>query len=392
MFGMRALAASAAMVALTTGTAWSAPSDAMQPLSSYRVVTMGPLAGSAAFGASITNRGLVAGTSTTVDGTTHAVLWNRGRARDLGTLGGRDANSAVLWPVKNNMGVVAGISQTDNVDPNNESWSCGAFLPARPGYTCVGFVWHDGRMSPLPTLGGPNGFATGVNNSGQVVGWAENEIVDPYCTGDQVLQFHAVLWDGFGARTTELTPLPTDSVSAATALNDNGRVVGISGICDQAVGRYSARNAVVWDRGIVHRLRDLGGLSWNTPMSVNEYGDIAGFLNRSAADGASLRPLPVWWSADGRLHKLDVPDDYAFGQALGINAHQQIVGVAYNDDFTQCTAMLWQNGQAVLLDSVRSGADVHLCSANDINDRGQITGKATDTATGLTVAFVATPT
>ena len=85
-----------------------------------------------------------------------------------------------------------------------------------------GFVWRDGRMSPLPTLGGDNGFATGVNNRSEIVGWAENETHDPTCdeftnTG-QVLQFEAVMWvpgrdDGgagtdSGYRAIELPALP----------------------------------------------------------------------------------------------------------------------------------------------------------------------------------------
>ena len=62
------------------------------------------------------------------------------------------------------------------------------------GYQCLGFVWEDGVMRPLPTLGGTNGFATGANNKGQIVGWAENTVHDPTCVAPQVLQFRAVVW------------------------------------------------------------------------------------------------------------------------------------------------------------------------------------------------------
>ena len=51
----------------------------------------------------------------------------------------------------------------------------------------LGFVWQGRVMRALPTLGGDNGFATGVNNHGQVVGWAENAIHDPTCNSPQVL-------------------------------------------------------------------------------------------------------------------------------------------------------------------------------------------------------------
>ena len=37
-------------------------------------------------------------------------------------------------------------------------------------------------MTRLPTLGGTHGFATGTNNLGQTVGWAENTVLDPTCS------------------------------------------------------------------------------------------------------------------------------------------------------------------------------------------------------------------
>ena len=353
----------------------------------YEITVLGPLAGATTNGSTINDRGQVAGFSTTDEGDIHATVWRRDEPQDLGTLGGPGSNSAVLWPNKNNGGLVVGITQTDTPDPNNEPWSCASFLPARPGYACVGFVWRDGQMMPLRTLGGTHGFATSINNRNQIVGWAENTVVDDTCVDGQVLQFRAVRWDRIGKRTTELAPLAGDTTSAATAINDSGRVVGISGSCDQAVGRSSARAAVVWDHGRPRALPDLGGTAWNTPMSLNRRGDIVGFLNRSEADGTSFRPLPVWWTATGRLHRLDIPEGLPFGQALGINARRQIVGVAFSADFGQCRAMLWKRGRGVLLHDRSRHRNLELCTANDINNRGQITGQATDPDTGSTVAF-----
>lgn len=387
------LAAAAALVLVATGTMTPtnvAHADRSDP--AYRVNALDALAGPRAFGAAINNRGLVAGASTTDTGKLHATTWQYGEPKDLGTLGGPDTSSAVLWPGVNDSGVVVGVSQTDDVDPNNETWSCGAFLPARVGYACVGFVWRDGRMRALPTLGGTHGFATDVNNHGQIVGWAENQVEDPECTsGGQVLQFRAVRWDDYGRRTTELRPLAGDGVSSATAINDKGRVVGISGACDQAVGRLSARNPVVWDHGRPRLLPDLGGIAWDTPMAINERGDAVGFVNRSPADGRSFRPLPVLWTADGRLHKLDLPDGYTFGQALGINNHREVVGVALSADFSRCTAVLWRGGKTVVLQEEVRRTSLDLCNANHINDRGQITGEATDRDSGKSVGFLATP-
>ena len=141
----------------------------------------------------------------------------------------------------------------------------------------------------LPTLGGDNGFATGVNDRGEIVGWAENKTHDPTCgeftnTG-QVLQFEAVMWvrdlDGRGAaansgyRASELPPFPGDLDGAATAVNHWGEAVGISGICDGAIGGGTAEHMVMWRHGAVAReLPTLGGTYWNTPMDINDQGDV----------------------------------------------------------------------------------------------------------------------
>ncbi len=90
--------------------------------------------------------------------------------------------------------------------------------------------------------------------------------------------------------------LPGDTSGAATAINDRGQIVGISGICDQAVGRFTASHAVLWEDGKVIDIGNLGGVAWNTPMAINQRGDIVGFSNFSEADGGNLRPRAFLWT------------------------------------------------------------------------------------------------
>ena len=70
----------------------------------------------------------------------------------------------------------------------------------------------------------------------------------PTCVAPQRLRFRAAVWGPSGQLVRELKPLPGsgDTTTAATAINDRGQVVGISGICDQAAGRFSAIHAVLW--------------------------------------------------------------------------------------------------------------------------------------------------
>jgi probable HAF family extracellular repeat protein len=323
----------------------------------YHVSHLPSLGGGTSLGSSINNRGWIAGRSNlTGNQTRHAVLWRNGGLTDRGTLGGPNSNA--VWPVKATNGLVVGISQTAEPDPRNEDWSCATFFPAatRKGFRCVGFAWRDGVMRELPTLGGTHGFATGANNAGQIVGWAENTVEDPECVPPQVLQFRAVVWGPDGS-VRELPPLAGDSVSAATAINASGKVVGISGICDDAVGKFSARNAVIWENGVPRSLGDIGGRAWNTAMAINAAGDVAGFANVTDTPGGAFNAHAFLWTARRGIRDLGTLGDDVFSQAYGI-----------------------QPGYAGTL-----------TIAADIDDQGRITGQAFDPAQNAFVAFVANP-
>jgi probable HAF family extracellular repeat protein len=360
----------------------------------YDVVTYGAsLGGTQSRGMAIDDGGSVAGWSTLPgNGSRHAALWEDASIVDLGTLGG--PNSTVAWPGRNNTGMIVGISQTSEQDPLQEGWSCevGGFLPIT-GLMCRGFAWENGVMQPMPTLGGTHGFATSVNNRGQVVGWSETPVRDPTCTGTQVLQFRAVLWEPKKSTMRELVPLAGDSTSAATAINQSGEVVGISGDCDQAVGRYSARHAVLWERnGAVREIPNLGGTTWHTPMDINARGDVVGFSNPPGpgdAEGEFISRAFFWSRGSEAVVDVGTLPGDLFSEALAINSRGQVVGVSFGG-VNGSRAFLWQNGAMANLNDLVDSDDV-LVSAQDINDAGRITGRARDRVTGAIRVFVATP-
>jgi probable HAF family extracellular repeat protein len=347
----------------------------------------------------INTQGWVAGWSNQPDGSRRAALWKDGSITNLLTLGG--PSSTVPWPGLNDEGMIVGISQTAEVDPLDEDWGCesGDFLLETTNLICRGFVWENGLMRELPTLGGYHGFAAGVNNLGQIVGWAETPVHDPTCTDVQVLQFRAVIWEPKNGskgriKTRELPPFGDDSASAATAINDEGQVVGISGDCDQAVGRFSARHAVLWDKnGKVTEIPNLGGTTWHTPMAINERGDVVGFSNPAGPgdpEGDFIAHAFFWSNGAAVAEDLDVLDGDAFSQAMAINAQGQVVGVSFGGA-NGPRAFLWKDGVLTNLNDLVDIVPDVLLSAQDINDAGQITGRVRDDATGQILAFVATP-
>ncbi len=346
----------------------------------YEVTTLQGLGGGAGAN-SINDRGWIAGQANKPgDAVSRAALWIGGPVPlDLGSLGGPETNSAVAWPVKNNGGVIVGISDTlqDNpLAPLQNSFSCWPFFaPGAPtGKVCKGFRWEKGVMTALPAFpGGYNSYATAANNRGQIVGWAENGVHDPTCDPDfQTLQFRAAIW-GHKGQIQELPPLPGDTTSAATAINDSGQVVGISGDCGIAVGGVSARHSVLWENGVPRRIDDLGGHTWNTPTAINNDGVVVGFSLPLDQEG-TVNYRAFAWTSDGGLVKLDEMPGTIRSQALGINDNDQIVGLARIAG-VGLRAVIWQTPTARVqtLNDLAPGAPV-LIIAGDINDDGRIAG------------------
>lgn len=390
----RVALASATLLTAATVLAGESPETAGRHRpTEYRVVELTSLGGTVSSGNSINDQHLVAGFSNLDDSTAHATLWLYGFRFDLGTLGGRNSN--VPWPVKNTRGLIAGISQTATPEPLGETWSCRNFFPfvTRSGYTCLGVVWENGEIHQLPTFpGGNNGFATGANNKRHVVGWAENSVHDSTCVSPQKLQFRAALWKLDTGEMKELLPFGTDPTSAATAINDRDQVVGISGICNTAVGSYSAAHAVMWDRGTVIHLGNLGGIAWNTPMAINQSGDVVGFSNISAADANRFNAHAFLWTKRKGIEDLGTLPGDTLSQALGINDKRQIVGISCTTGFASCRAFLWENGVMTDVNELVESEDTpHLYTANDINEHGHITGYAVDDSTQESIAIWAIP-
>lgn len=357
----------------------------------YQVSNLSSLGGTVSRGNSINDRGWIAGYSNLPGNQSrHATLWRDGSIFDLGTLGG--PNSTVPWSGINNRGTVVGIAQTSQPDPLGERWSCSAFFsgPNSSGYTCLGFAWENGVMWSLPTLGGNNGFAAGINTNGEIVGWAENTVRDPTCTPPQVLQFRAVIWGPRIGKIQELLPLSGDTSTAATAINNRGQVVGISGTCDQAVGRRTARHAVVWNRDQITDIGNLGGDTWNTPMAINERGDVVGFASLPGSDPNSPVLHAFLWTRHGGIRDLGTLPGDSSSEAHDINNRGQVVGLSCGAN--GCRAFLWDDGAMRDLNTLKeSGYAAHLEIAKDINDKGEITGRAIDSTTNHLYAYVAVP-
>ena len=356
----------------------------------YAVVDLGTLGGTFAAASTLNDRAWAVGGSTLKgDQSGHGFLWRDGAMTDLGSLGG--PNSVGLG-VKDNRGLVAGGAETASPDPLAEDF-CGFdgfFSIPATGLICRGFVWRDGVMTALPTLGGANSNALSVNNQGQAVGYAENSTVDPSCVAPQHLDYEAVVWGPGAGDIQTLPPLAGDKVSWAGANNASGLVAGLSGPCapPNSLGNGSVlAHAVIWEKGRATLLPTLGGTA-SLPSEINSRGQLAGL---------SLLPGDAVFHAvlgqKGVVTDRGVLPGDVTSFAAGLNDNGQAVGGSVARNMSSSRPFLWRDGVMTDLSAlIRPGStSLTITFANDINSRGEILAEAFDPSSGESRAVMLIP-
>jgi len=269
----------------------------------------------------------------------HAVMFQDGMVRDLGTLPGGTQSSAISI---NNRGEIAGFGNNGLPDPFS---MLGFATQSRS------FIWRDGVMTDLGTLGGPDAVMTRINERGQISG-------DSYTTnspnpGTGVPTSHPFLWSN--GRMQDLGSLG-GTQSQTMWMNDRGDVVGLSSLAgDQAQHPY------LWDGRSLHDLGTFGG-TYGIAWHVNDSGDAVGWATTTG--DTAIHPF-LW--RRGALVDLFGAGSPQCGAAYGINNRGQIVG-----ETCAHSALFWSQGRQYELNSLVGPTDVHLTEASYITDRGEI--------------------
>jgi probable HAF family extracellular repeat protein len=238
-----------------------------------------------------------------------AFLWQKGAMQDLGTLGGPDANAVSI----NERGQIAGQSYTNSA-PNAVLDTCGGFGVNVP--TEDPFIWKDGKMTDLGTLGGTCGLVTAQNNRGQVVGQSD-------LAGD--VTFHPFLWDGRALR--DLGTLGGNT-GLPNWINDAGIIVGKA---DLPGATPQNHDAVLWKDGAVVDLGTVSGDSCANAYYVNSSGQVVG-----TSEDQELCLIPTGehaflWENGGSMVDLNtlIPSDSSLQLtfAFAINNRGEIAGL-----------------------------------------------------------------
>jgi len=170
---------------------------------------LGTLGGTMSYAYGINDSGQVVGRSNLPgDMSEHAFLWSNGQMTDLGTLGGRRSEAFAI----NNGGQVVGGAYTIGADPRfQHAFRTAPNQPINPA------------TDDLGTLGGWESLAYGINDRGQVVGYAYTD-----ASGGHAV-YNAFLYSGSGPMldlNNLIDPASGWTLTGATGINDSGQIVG----------------------------------------------------------------------------------------------------------------------------------------------------------------------
>jgi probable HAF family extracellular repeat protein len=284
-----------------------------------------------------------------------AIIWKDGKVINLGTLGGSQSFAACL----NDLGQVVGGAQNAIPDQNN---------PFGFGQQMHAFLWQNGQMHDLGTLGGPDSIAFAANDRGQVIGFSyTDDIVNPNTGAPTTAPF---LWER--GKMVNLGTLG-DAFGQALEISNRGQVIGTS----NTTGDVES-HPFLWDRGQLKDLGTLGG-TFGNPTGINDAGEIAGWA--SLSDDLTIHA--VSWR-NGIMTDLGTLAGDRCSLTGNVNAKGQIVGMSFaregfcfqpDPSITDQRAVLWENGAIVDLGRlIPSNSPLHPVTAVFINDRGEIVG------------------
>ncbi len=212
-----------------------------------------------------------------------------------------------------------------------------------------GFVWSNGSLVEMGTLGGPDSTGAAINASGQVAGAAGID------GGDSRAFLYA------GGAMSDLNVMG-GRTSFGRAINNDGHVAGAYYTGDGGTGAFVYRNGSSIDIGT------LGG-SFTIASGINSAGHVVGM---SQVDDDETYLAHAFVYRDGVMTDLGTMQGASLSEATAINDQGQIAGHGWV--FGSHHAFIHENG--VMRDLGTLGGRRSFAYA--INNLGQVVGNSND--------------
>ncbi|MFL5397224.1 MAG: hypothetical protein ACJ79P_04890 [Myxococcales bacterium] len=223
----------------------------------------------------------------------------------------------------------------------------------------IAFATVGGQRTSIPPFpGGRNSFAQGINNLGQVAGFANT-----------ATSFRAFLWEG-GVK-TDLGTLG-GSFSFGLAINDRSQIAGGAAVDD------TTEHAFLFDPE--HGMRDIGtGTSWSSrALAVSSRGDAAGMVFTRPTPSEFVFHAAAFDEHGGGVRDLGTLPGLPGSEAFGINRDRLIVGFASTPDARTQHGFVFRDGKMFDLNDLIQQVGLVVTQALAINDDGIIVGFARD--------------
>ena len=308
-----------------------------------------------------------------------------------------------------NLGILPGDEASVGTAINDAGHAVGySYIPRS---TTRPFLWVNGAMTPLGSLGGIRAWAQGINNNDEVVGYSE------LANGE----YRAFLWKN--GTMTNLGTLAGTNASQAVGINSSGQIAGYS--YNTTPGAAASGSAWIWQNGVMTAIDLPPGYSGAVAYGINDAGQVVGaaYGDQSAftawiwqngvtslvntggrqaeaigvGDGGTVvgdfLSGEIWHGfvvSDGFTDLAPVAGDDG-AEAHAISNDGTIVGLSYSNTnpTDQFHAVMWRNGQPVKLGTLGGNLGWTL----GINDLDQVVGYSAtaDNKTRATIWNLAPP-